>query len=51
MFRLTNKGSQSRNNHKILHQTTKISDHVNVLSGVKINLKVYAPKITSINIH
>lgn len=26
MFRLTNKGSQSRKNHKIINQTTKISE-------------------------
>lgn len=26
MFRLTNKGNQSRKNHKIINQTTKISD-------------------------
>jgi len=40
MFRLTNKGNQSRKNHKIINQTTKISDNDSKISQTTINAQV-----------
>ena len=40
MFRLTNKGNQSRKNHKILNQTTKICDNAGGLSKTTIQAQL-----------
>jgi len=42
MFRLTNKGNQSRKNHKIINQTTKISDTDAKLSQTAIQAQQLA---------
>jgi hypothetical protein len=40
MFRLSNKGNQSRNNHKIINQTTKICDSDGGLSKTAIQAQL-----------
>ena len=41
MFRLTNKGNQSRKNHKIINQTTKVSDNDAKLSQTAMQSQMH----------